>query len=113
MNAAAIMREAREAAGLTQVELAELAGTSQTAISAYENDAKRPSLETFDRILAAAGSRLTVAGGAQPIRKPTAAQHVRSARVLADVIALAEALPVRHEPTLRYPRLESAPSTPR
>jgi hypothetical protein len=39
---------------------------------------------------------------------PTAAQLRRAGRVLAEVLALAEALPKRHQPELRYPRLDRA-----
>ena len=37
-----ILEEARIAGGLNQTELAELAGTSQPTISAYERGAKSP-----------------------------------------------------------------------
>ena len=37
-----------------------------------------------------------------------AAELRRRGRILADVLSLAEALPSRHEPRLRYPRLDRA-----
>jgi transcriptional regulator with XRE-family HTH domain len=40
---------------MSQEELARRAGTSRTAISAYERGHKSPSLETFERLLGAAG----------------------------------------------------------
>ncbi len=46
---------ARRNAGLTQVELASLAKTSQAAVSAYESGRRSPSVETLCRILDAAG----------------------------------------------------------
>lgn len=58
MDAAALIRTAREQVGLSQLALAERAGTSQPAISRYESGASSPSIETLDRILAAAGARL-------------------------------------------------------
>ena len=54
-RAGALVELARIRAGLTQAALARRADTSQTAISAYELGAKMPSLETLERILAAAG----------------------------------------------------------
>ena len=105
MEAAVALREARVAAGLTQAELAQRASTSQATISAYENGSKQPSVATLSRLLAATGSRLTVARTAQPVVEPSTRQLKRTARALADVLALAEALPVRHRRELEYPRL--------
>ena len=106
MEAGVALRDARIAASLSQAALAERAGTSQATISAYENGTKQPSVATLSRLLAATGSRLTVARRAQPVFEPPAGQLKRTARVLADVLALAEALPVRHRAELRYPRLD-------
>ena len=105
MDSAAILREARMRAGLTQTQLAQRAGTSQATISAYEHGRKAPSVETFARLLAAAGSRLTVRAGSNAVVRPTVAQRARAGRTLIDVMLLAEALPTRHEPALRFPRL--------
>jgi transcriptional regulator with XRE-family HTH domain len=103
MNAAATVRDARRRAGLTQTELAEKTGTSQATISAYESGAKQPSVDTLSRLLAATGLRLAVEPGS--VRDPSRAELERAGRHLAQVIALAEALPARRAPTLRYPRL--------
>jgi transcriptional regulator with XRE-family HTH domain len=108
MNAGATLRSAREGAGLTQGELAARAGTSQATVSAYENGAKQPSVATFSRLLAAAGSRLAVEPAGAPLRDPSPAELRRAGETLAEVITLAEALPVRHARRLRYPRLERA-----
>jgi transcriptional regulator with XRE-family HTH domain len=105
MDAGVALRDARTAAGLSQSELAERAGTSQATISAYENGTKQPSVSTLSRLLAATGSRLTVAPAAQALVEPSPKELKRTARALSDVLALAEALPVRHAPRLRYPRL--------
>lgn len=103
MIAAADIREARRRCGLTQEELARRVGTSQEAISAYENGRREPSLSTFRRVLAATGSRLIVQSGHRPIHQPSPARLEHAARTLAEVLALAEALPTRHEPELRFP----------
>ena len=108
MDSGITLREARRRGRLTQAELAERAGTSQAAISAYENGRKQPSVETLARLLAAAGARLSVELDHQPVLRPSPAQEARAGRTLLDVIALAEKLPTRHERELRFPRLRAA-----
>lgn len=108
MDAAATLREARQDSGLTQAALAGRTGTSQATISAYESGRKHPSVETFSRLLAATGSRLTVEPAEQSVVQPSARQRARAARSLLEVLALAEALPTRHERELRFPRLPSS-----
>jgi transcriptional regulator with XRE-family HTH domain len=56
-----LLSEAREAAGLSKTALAERARTSRSTLSAYEHGRVSPTLDTAERILAAAGHRLTVA----------------------------------------------------
>jgi transcriptional regulator with XRE-family HTH domain len=99
------LRTARDRAGLTQAELAARAGTSQATLSAYEHGRKQPSVRTLDRLLAATGARLAVQSARPRVVEPSPAEHARVARSLIDVLALAEALPTRHEPELRFPRL--------
>lgn len=105
MNAASTIRAARGRAGLTQARLAALAGTSQATLSAYENGRKQPSVDTLDRLLAAAGARLEVAPRRAAVIVPGRERLERAGRELVDVIALAAALPSRHEVRLRFPRL--------
>ena len=61
MVANQVLMKAREAAGLSQAELAQLAGTSRPTLSAYEHGRKSPTLRTATRIVAAAGFDLTLA----------------------------------------------------
>jgi transcriptional regulator with XRE-family HTH domain len=99
-------------AGLTQEALAARAGTSQATISAYESGAKQPSVATLARLLEAAGAQLAVeptADDAAGARSPSRAQLARAGRVLVEVLGLAEALPARREPALRFPRLAAPP----
>jgi transcriptional regulator with XRE-family HTH domain len=104
VDASATLRSARTRAGLTQTDLAVRAGTSQATISAYESGSKQPSVATFSRLLAAAGARLVVAPAA-PVVEPSPAELKKAGETLAEVISLAEALPVEHDPKLRFPRL--------
>jgi transcriptional regulator with XRE-family HTH domain len=100
------IRSAREAAGYSQARLAAEAGTAQTAISAYETGAKEPSLRTLRRLLAATGHRLAIEPlPVEHIVEPSTRQLAQAGKRLVDVIALAQALPVRHDAALRYPRL--------
>jgi transcriptional regulator with XRE-family HTH domain len=46
-----LIRTARHAAGITQVELAARAGTTQPAVASYESGAKKPNLSTLSRML--------------------------------------------------------------
>jgi len=112
MNAARALRAARHRAGLSQSALARSAGTSQATVSAYETAAKHPSVATLDRLLSVAGSRLTVSPAARPVAHVAPERHARTARALADVLSLADALPTRYERRLRFPRLPPA-SRPR
>jgi predicted nucleotidyltransferase/DNA-binding XRE family transcriptional regulator len=58
MDARSLLRQARTEARLSQSELARRAGTSQAAISRYEQGVESPTVTTLERVLAAAGARL-------------------------------------------------------
>jgi len=53
MKLTALIRNARQAAGITQVELAARAGTAQPAVAAYESGTRTPNLATLERLLGA------------------------------------------------------------
>ena len=53
MECPTLIRSARHAAGITQMEVAERAGTTQPAVAAYESGARTPSLTTLMRLLGA------------------------------------------------------------
>ncbi len=55
-----MLRQAREAAGLTQEELARRLKTKKTAISRIENHAEDIKLSTLERVAAALGRRLQI-----------------------------------------------------
>ena len=50
-----LVREARRRAGLTQAELAERLGTSQSAVARWERGAAHPSLETLRAVVRGCG----------------------------------------------------------
>lgn len=76
-SAAAILREARASAGLTQRTLAQRASTTQSVISAYESGAREPSLATLRRLVEATGHELQV----RTVR-PGASTHPLRRRVM-------------------------------
>jgi len=58
LDAAGLLRQARRSAGLTQVELANRAGVTQSVISAYESGHRQPSLRTLAALVEAADYEL-------------------------------------------------------
>ena len=64
--AADVLRRSRRTAGLTQAQLAELAGTSQSAIAAYESGARQPTLPVLRRMIEATGHVASVTAEPDP-----------------------------------------------
>ena len=60
MTAGAVLRQARNAAGLTQREVAARAGVQQSVVSAYECGGREPSLATLSSLVEACGMSLEV-----------------------------------------------------
>ncbi len=60
VNGRTIAREARRRAGLTQLELAERVGTTQSAIARLEAGTTSPSLARLDLIVRACGYALVI-----------------------------------------------------
>ena len=60
ISAGATVKQAREAAGLSQAELADRMGTTQSAVARLESPRSNPRVETLDRAIAATGQRVTV-----------------------------------------------------
>ena len=58
-SAAALLREARTRAGLSQRALARRAGTAQSVITRIERGQSSPTWETLERLLAAAGAEIS------------------------------------------------------
>lgn len=69
-----LLREARRRAGLTQVELGQRAGVTQSVVSAYESGHRQPSLPVLLELLRASGhaldASLVATGPAQSARCP-------------------------------------------
>jgi transcriptional regulator with XRE-family HTH domain len=86
--AAQLLRQARRRREWSQAELARRAGIPASQLCAYETGAKQPGVATLARILAVAGVSLAAAD--------PRAERYRQAQELADVLALADAMPTRH-----------------
>lgn len=65
-QARAVLRRARRAAGLSQSQLAALAGTSQPAIAAYEAGTREPTLPVLERMVRATGYRINLSLEREP-----------------------------------------------
>jgi transcriptional regulator with XRE-family HTH domain len=102
VNAARLIRTARQRAGLSLRELAERAHTSHSALAAYEQDRKTPNVDTLDRILTACGFSVEVTLVPRP--PEVAADPPARGRELLEVLELAEIFPARHSATLTAPR---------
>jgi transcriptional regulator with XRE-family HTH domain len=91
MDAAQVIRRAREAAGLSKRELARRAGTSPAAIVAYEAGDREPTFRTLRRLVRAAGY------DSELVTRPALGRldPVRAAKRLVEVLELAEQLPYR------------------
>lgn len=100
MDAAKTLGDARRRSGLSLRALAKRAGTSHSALAAYEAGRKVPTVDTIDRIVRAAGFILTAdltanVGGPDPAAR---------GRELVEVLELAGLFPARHAATLDAPK---------
>jgi transcriptional regulator with XRE-family HTH domain len=81
-------------------QLAERADTSHSALAAYESGRTIPNVDTFDRVLRAAGFNVDLVLTPRPEDGDRGARG----RELIEVLELAEMFPARHSPTLTFPR---------
>lgn len=105
MDASTLLISARAQAGLTLRELAELAGTSHSTLSAYETGRKSPNIATLNRILGAAG----FAADVQLHRRNRGTSDLSRGEELVAVLELAAEFPARHAQTLQMPVFGGAP----
>jgi len=72
----------RTDAGLTQTQLAERMGTTQSAIARMEGGGARPTLETLEKVAAAVGGDLVVGVGVDLSENRSIAKLVREGRAV-------------------------------
>jgi transcriptional regulator with XRE-family HTH domain len=97
-SSARLLLAARRRAGLSQAELARRAGIPRSVLNAYERGKREPGSDHLLSILVSAGFDLEL------VRR---IDVQRNARILAQVLDLAERLPWRPRKALRYPPLRS------
>ncbi|HEX3172875.1 MAG TPA: helix-turn-helix transcriptional regulator [Solirubrobacterales bacterium] len=85
--------------GLTQAELARRAGLPRSVVNAYVRGTREPGARALARLAAAGRLELQLTPRTPPVDVD------RASRILVEVLELAEALPFRPRPELRYPRL--------
>src|SRR6185312_16946341 len=68
MSPSTLVRNARKQAGLTQAELAERAGVTQSVVARLERGGGNPTFLTLERVLHAAGHRLELSAVEQGLR---------------------------------------------
>ena len=95
-KASDLLLEARRATGLTQAALARKAGIPRSVLNAYERGNRQPGADALAAIVRAAGFDLRLVPRVDP---------ERNARILREVLDLAERLPWRPRRTLHYPPL--------
>jgi len=100
VDAARLLRRARQRTGLSTRDLARRAGTSHATVSAYESGRKVPSVDTLGRLLRAAGF--------EPMVDLVPAPDDRRGEELIEALDLAAQFPARHSRTLRFPRFGAA-----
>lgn len=93
------MRATRLRAGLSQAELARRAGIPRSVLNAYERGHRDPGAEAMSRVLGAAGFELRALPA---VHRP---DPQRAARILGEVLDLAESLPFKGRGPLEYPPL--------
>ena len=102
VDAATLIVTARRRAGLSQRQLAARARTSAAAVCQYERGERIPRVDTLQRLIAATGSALHLEAAA-----PSPLDVAANGRDLELVLGLADVLPKRHDPELRYPPIRS------
>lgn len=99
MSAATTIRRSRRRSQLSLRRLAERAGTSHSAIAAYEAGRNDPSTGTLERLVRAAGFSLDI----RLERRIRSADGMERGDELAAVLELAEQFPARHSRDIDAP----------
>lgn len=101
MNAAALIKTAREKSGLSKRELARRAGTSPAAIVKYESGQTSPSVDTLNRILNVAGWEVEVHLAS------VSKELVERGEMMADLLSIVDLVEIRPaDPYLKFPRFQ-------
>jgi transcriptional regulator with XRE-family HTH domain len=94
-----LLTEIRQRSGLTQAQLARRAGMPRSVVNAYERGKRVPGTDALARLAASAGLQLELSPAVRSV------DPVRAARILSQVLDLAESLPARRRAELKFPPL--------
>jgi uncharacterized protein len=94
-----LLTEIRERSGLTQAQLARRAGMPRSVVNAYERGKREPGTDALARLAASAGLQLELSPMVRSVNPE------RAARILSQVLDLAESLPSRRRGKLTFPPL--------
>jgi transcriptional regulator with XRE-family HTH domain len=97
--ASVLIEEIQRKSGLSQAELARRAGLPRSVVNVYLRGKREPSADVLARLAAAGGLELGLVSRKAPV------DPERAGKILVQVLELAEALPFRARPALKYPRL--------
>ena len=101
MDAARIIRIAREQSGLSKRELARRAGTSPAAIVKYESGTTSPTVDTLNRILRVACWEVEVH------LAPVSNDLIMRGEMMADLLKIVDMVEIRTaNPLIEFPRFE-------
>ena len=89
--------EMRARSGLTQAQLARRAGMPRSVVNAYERGKREPGTESLARLAESAGLQLELSPSLRSVDRE------RAARILGEVLDLAESLPARRRQELEFP----------
>lgn len=92
-----LVAEMRYRSGLTQAQLARRAGVSRSVVNAYERGKRVPGTDALARLAASAGLQLELSPAIRSV------DTERAARILSQVLDLAESLPARRRGELEFP----------
>lgn len=101
MNAAVLIKTAREKSGLSKRELARRAGTSPAAIVKYESGQTSPTVDTLNRILKVAGWEVEVHLAS------VLNELVERGEMMADLLSIVDLVEIRPADLyLKFPRFQ-------
>jgi transcriptional regulator with XRE-family HTH domain len=95
----ALIEDIQRRSGLSQAELARRAGIPRSVLNVYLRGHREPGADALLRLAAAGGQELRLAE-----RRPPVDQE-RAAKILVQVLELAEALPFRPRAEMEFPPL--------
>src|SRR3954447_2977198 len=96
-----MVKEILSRSGLSQAELARRAGRRRSVVNVYVKGHREPGTNTLARLASAGGLQLELREREAPV------DPYRAARLLVEVLELAEALPYSPKPELSFPRLKA------